>query len=119
MIQGTDTDSLIKGPGHYPHTSYPGQGGTVAIAGHRTTYLAPFRHIDSLHRGDKIIITMPYGRFTYVVQYQQTVLPTALWVENYKGYERLVLSACTPLFSASHRLIIFAKLQHTDLLPRS
>jgi sortase A len=111
VVQGTDTSSLQKGPGHYPQTALPGLGQTVAIAGHRTTYLAPFRHIDSLASGDKIVVTMPYGRFTYVVQYRKIVLPTALWVIKNMGYERLVLSACNPLYSAAQRIIVFAKLQ--------
>ena len=56
VVQGTDTVSLEKGPGHYPETPFPGQGGTVGIAGHRTTYLAPFRHIDSMEIGDPIVV---------------------------------------------------------------
>jgi sortase A len=111
IVQGTDTSSLEKGPGHYPQTALPGLGQTVAIAGHRTTYLAPFRHIDSLASGDKIVVTMPYGRFTYVVQYRKIVLPTALWVIKNVGYDRLVLSACNPLYSAAQRIIVFARRQ--------
>ncbi len=111
VIQGTDTSSLEKGPGHYPGTAFPGLGQTVAIAGHRTTYLAPFRHIDSLQAGDKIVLRMPYARFTYVVEYHKIVLPTALWVINNVGYDRLVLSACNPLYSAAQRIIVFARLQ--------
>jgi sortase A len=110
VVQGTDTSSLEKGPGHYPQTAFPGLGQTVAIAGHRTTYLAPFRNINALHRGDKIMLAMPYATFTYVVQYQKIVLPTALWVTDDVGYERLVLSACNPLYSAAQRIIIFARL---------
>jgi sortase A len=112
VVQGTDTASLEKGPGHYPATAFPGLGRTVAIAGHRTTYLAPFRHIDSLSPGDRIVLKMPYARFTYVVQYHKVVLPTALWVTNNVGYERLVLSACNPLYSAAQRIIVFARLQN-------
>ena len=111
VIQGTDTGSLEKGPGHYPATAFPGLGQTVAIAGHRTTYLAPFRHVDALKPGDKIMLKMPYGLFTYVVQFHRIVLPTALWVTRNVRYERLVLSACNPLYSAAQRIIIFAKLQ--------
>ncbi len=111
VIQGTDTSSLEKGPGHYPATEFPGLGQTVAIAGHRTTYLAPFRQINELGPGDRIYLTMPYGKFTYVVQYDQIVAPTALWVTRDVGYERLVLSACNPLYSAAQRIIVFARLR--------
>lgn len=111
VVQGTDTSSLEKGPGHYPATAFPGLGQTVAIAGHRTTYLAPFRHVDALKPGDRILLKMPYGLFTYAVQYRKIVLPTALWVTRNVGYERLVLSACNPLYSAAQRIIIFARLE--------
>jgi sortase A len=111
VVQGTDTASLRKGPGHYPATTFPGLSGTVAIAGHRTTYLAPFRHIDDLERDDRIVLTMPYGRFTYRVQRSQVVDPTALWVTRDAGYQRLVLSACHPLYSAAQRIVVFARLE--------
>jgi sortase A len=110
IVQGTDSSSLEKGPGHYPSTSLPGLGETVGIAGHRTTYLAPFRHIDALKPGDRILVKMPYADFTYTVQYHRIVLPTALWVTGNVGYDRLVLSACNPLYSAAQRIIVFARL---------
>jgi sortase A len=113
VVQGTDTASLRKGPGHYPSTTFPGLPGTVAIAGHRTTYLAPFRHVDDLKHGDRIVLTMPYGRFTYRVQRTQIVDPGALWVTRDVGYQRLVLSACHPLYSAAQRIIVFARLAQT------
>ncbi len=110
VVQGTDTGSLEKGPGHYPSTAFPGLGLTVAIAGHRTTYLAPFRNIDELDHGDLIELDMPYADFTYVVQYHQVVPPSAWWITNDVGYERLVLSACNPLYSATQRIVVFAGL---------
>jgi sortase A len=116
VVQGTDSGSLEKGPGHYPGTALPGLGQTVAIAGHRTTYLAPFRHIDALRPGNRIILEMPYGRFTYVVQYRRIVAPTALWVTRNVGYDRLALSACTPLYSAAQRIIVFARLRQVVAL---
>lgn len=116
IVQGTDTASLEKGPGHYPSTALPGLGETVAIAGHRTTYLAPFRRINELRHNDEIVLNMRYGRFTYVVQKTQIVLPTALWVVGNVGYDRLVLSACNPLYSAAQRIIVFARL--ADIQPR-
>ncbi|MBV8956041.1 MAG: class E sortase [Solirubrobacterales bacterium] len=117
VVQGTDTSSLQKGPGHYPSTAFPGLGQTVAIAGHRTTYLAPFRHIDRLRTGDQIVLRMPYGLFTYVVEYHKIVLPTALWVTRNVGYDRLVLSACNPLYSAAQRIIVFARLAEVQPAP--
>ncbi len=110
VVQGTDELSLEKGPGHYPATALPGQGRTVAIAGHRTTYLAPFKRINELHRGDRITVRMPYGRFVYQVQRTQIVRPSDVWVTHDVGYDRLVLSACHPLYSAAQRIIVFARL---------
>jgi sortase A len=111
IIEGTDTSSLEAGPGHYPSTAYPGMGQTVAVAGHRTTYLAPFRFLNELTAGNRIVVTMPYGRFTYVVQYQRIVKPTQTSVIDSVGYDRLVLSACNPLYSAAQRIIVFARLR--------
>jgi sortase A len=110
VVQGTDTKSLEKGPGHYPETPFPGQGGTVGIAGHRTTYLAPFRHIDSMKVGDPIVLKMPYGTFTYRVSRTAIVDPSDVGIVKKVGYEQLVLSACHPLYSAAHRYVIFARL---------
>ena len=116
IVQGTDTASLEKGPGHYPGTAFPGLGQTVGIAGHRTTYLAPFRHLDELAPGDRILVRMPYATFTYVVQYHRIVVPTDIGVVDNVGYERLVLSACNPLYSAAQRIVVFARL--AQVVPR-
>ncbi len=114
VVKGTDTDDLKSGPGVYPETHFPGIAGTTAIAGHRTTYLAPFRNIDSLRPGDHILLEMPYAHFTYTVIGQRVVLPTDVNAAiGEVGYTRLVLSACTPLFSASHRLLVYASLTRT------
>jgi sortase A len=111
FVEGTGLDVLRKGPGHYPGTSFPGAGGTVAIAGHRTTYGAPFRTIDKLRAGQHIELEMPYGTLEYKVEKKQIVDPDATWITNrVKGPERLVLSACHPLYSASQRIVIFARL---------
>jgi sortase A len=110
VVQGTDDATLEKGPGHYPQTAFPGVGQTVAIAGHRTTYLAPFRHLDAVKPGQKIVLTMRYARFTYTVQYTRIVNPTAWWITRDVGYDRLVLSACNPLYSASQRIVVFGRL---------
>ena len=109
VVEGTDVDSLRKGPGHYPETPLPGEPGTTAIAGHRTTYGAPFRHIDEVHRGQPITIDMPDGRFIYRVQRTTIVDDQDLSVLDGVGYQRLVLSACHPLYSAAQRIIVFAR----------
>jgi sortase A len=108
-IQGTDTASLQKGPGHFPETAFPGQGETVGIAGHRTTYGAPFRHIDSMERGDRIVLEMPYATIVYRVQKTEIVDPTDVDVVSNVGYERLVLTSCHPVYSAAQRFVVFAK----------
>jgi sortase A len=110
VVQGTNESDLEKGPGHYASTALPGLHQTVAIAGHRTTYLEPFRHIDQLRRGDQIVLRMPYGRFVYSVQGHRIVTPTSWWITRNRGYDRVVLSACNPVFSAAQRYVVFAKL---------
>jgi sortase A len=115
VVQGTDTASLEKGPGHYRNTPIPGQPGTVAIAGHRTTYLAPFRHIDEIQDGDEIRIEMPYAAFTYTVEKHEVVDPGDVGIIKPVGYDRLVLTACHPPYSAAHRYAVFARLSRIDL----
>jgi sortase A len=115
VIQGTDTASLEKGPGHYRNTPIPGQPGTVAIAGHRTTYLAPFRHIDQIRDGDEVRIEMPYAAFTYTVETHRIVDPSDVGIIKPVGYDRLVLTACHPPYSAAQRYAVFAKLSRIDL----
>jgi sortase A len=116
VIKGTSTGDLREGPGIYPQTAFPGAAGTTAIAGHRTTFLAPFRHIDALRVGNTITVDMPYGRFVYSVIGHRVVKPDDIGVIAPAGYSRLVLSACTPLYSAAKRLIVFARLVRIDPL---
>jgi sortase A len=114
FVQGTRAGDLEKGPGHYHGTTLlPGQGGTVGIAGHRTTYEAPFREISDLKAGDRVTLQMPYGRFTYEVLGHR-IVPADYRFAFVRGAsaggERLVLSACHPLYDASHRILVEAKL---------
>jgi sortase A len=111
IVEGTASGDLRRGPGHYPATPLPGAPGTVAIAGHRTTYGAPLRHVDRLRRGDRIEVQMPYGRFEYVIERTRIVPPSATWVTRRVGYDRLVLTACHPLYSAAQRIVVFARLR--------
>jgi sortase A len=110
VVAGTDTADLRLGPGHYPGTPLPGARGTVGVAGHRTTYGAPFRKLDKLGKGDRIEMRMPYGTFVYRVEQRRIVAPTAIWVTRRTSYDRLILSACHPLYSAAQRIVVFARL---------
>jgi sortase A len=117
VVDGTDTSTLRKGPGFFPSNPYPGARGTVAVAGHRTTYSAPFRRIDDLDRGDRVVLDMPYATFTYEVERSRIVNPDALWVLRRARTDRLVLSACHPLYSAAQRIVVFARLVRTEPKP--
>ena len=110
VVEGTDADNLRKGPGHYPDTPLPGQHGTSAIAGHRTTYGAPFRNLNKLKHNDRIVVELPYGTFVYRVDRTQIVDDSALWVTDPVGHPQLVLTACHPLYSAAQRIVAFARL---------
>jgi sortase A len=109
IIEGTDTGDLQSGPGHYPDTPMPGAPGTVAIAGHRTTYGAPFRQLDKLRKGDPIELEMPYATITYEVIDTRIVPPSATYVTERKRFDQLVLTACHPLYSAKQRIVVFAR----------
>lgn len=110
LVDGTADGDLRKGPGIYDDVPFPGAPGTTAIAGHRTTYAAPFRRIDKLGRGDEVVVEMPYGRFTYEVEKTRIVAPTEVSVIERVRFDRLVLSACHPLYSAAQRIVVFARL---------
>jgi sortase A len=117
VVAGVQTADLKKGPGHYPETPFPGELGNASIAGHRTTYGEPFRHLDDLSIGDPIIITDLMGRkFTYLVSNQQVVGATDSWVVATTDPTKaiLTLTTCHPEFSAKQRLIISAELDLTQ-----
>jgi sortase A len=115
IVEGTDAAALRTGPGHYPDTAFPGQGETVGMAGHRTTYRAPFRRIDQLGDGDLISVDMPYATLTYAVEGVSVVEPSDVEIVGDVGRERLVLTACHPLYSAAQRIAVFARLSDVDL----
>ena len=112
VVQGTDAATLRKGPGHYPDTTFPGSRGTVAIAGHRTTYL---RAVPQRRRAEAAA-TRSCSRCRTAAsptrsQRTRSCSRRALWVTRDVGYDRLVLSACHPLYSAAERIIVFARLR--------
>jgi sortase A len=120
VVNGVTRDDLRKGPGHYPDTPLPGQLGNSAIAGHRTTYGAPFGDLDQLAPGDLILIRTLQGTFRYRVTEQLVVSPNAIEVidptpvsttDPSKGFKAtLTLTTCNPKFSAAQRLVIKADL---------
>ena len=114
VAEGTDAATLRTGPGHYAGSGLPGLRKTVALAGHRTTYMAPFAELDEIEPGDPIVLTMPYGRFTYRVEGSRIVEPSATWVTQ-RGSKRLVLTTCHPPFSAAKRIVVFARLTDESL----
>jgi sortase A len=121
MVEGVNKDDLKKGPGHYPGTPLPGQAGNSGIAGHRTTYGAPFNRIDELVPGDEIKIATVQGEFTYEVipapgqptdgQAWYVVTPSQVEVLADMGDDRITLTACHPKYSARERIIVHAVLR--------
>lgn len=106
IVSGRSPDSLKKGPGLW--NNRPGQGRTTVISGHRTTYGAPFRHIDEFKRGDVLKLVAPEGTFRYRVTETRVVDPSDVWVTRNVGHEQLVLTACHPVYSAAQRIVVFA-----------
>lgn len=126
-LEGVDLSLLTDGPGHFPSTPFPGQPGNAALAGHRTTWQAPFNRVDELVPGDKITIETLQGKFTYEVIRQANGLgsyivpPTDVSILDNKGDNRLTLMACHPKYSAAQRIVVSAKLidNPAETSPRS
>jgi len=116
VVEGVGRGDLRKGPGHVPGTVMPGQRGTFAVSGHRTTYGAPFYRLDELRKGDRILIVTQGWTFVYTVSRTQIVLPTDVWVlDNVPGpgskpRATITLTTCHPRYSARQRLIVFGDL---------
>ncbi len=111
-VNGTEDSSLRKGPGRYDgaHSYVPGEGQLVYVAGHRTTYLAPFSHIDRLRAGDRVFLELPYATFEYAI-YKHVIVPADdLAALRSWGREVIALQACHPRFFATHRYIAYARL---------
>ncbi|MEM9033621.1 MAG: class E sortase [Actinomycetota bacterium] len=110
VVSGVSTEDLKAGPGHFPGTPLPGQAGNAAIAGHRTTYGAPFFDFDELEEGDEIFVTTLQGEFTYEVTSSEIVEPSDIHVLAPTDDNRLTFSTCNPKYSAAERLIVVAHL---------
>jgi sortase A len=118
IVEGTSTTDLRQGPGHYLGTPLPGQAGNAAIAGHRTTYGAPFYNLNELASGDPILVTTTQGVFTYTVTRSLVVPcgdsncndPADLAVIAPSLTPELTLTTCNPRFQSSSRLVVQAEL---------
>ena len=110
VVQGTDHETLKKGPGHYIASGLPGEGHLIYIAGHRTTYLAPFAYINNIRVGDYVKLDVPYGTFTYRVTRHYVVSHDQVSVLRDHGQEILRLQACHPRFFATNRYMVDARL---------
>lgn len=109
--EGTDRETLKKGPGHIMGTPFPGEIGRCTISGHRTTYGAPFNRIDELIEGDLIYLETIMGKtLTYVVTAQEIVRPTDVYILEGDDKRELLLTACHPKYSAAYRIIIISEL---------
>ena len=109
VVNGTDSGSLKRGPGRYLGSKMPGEGHLVYVAGHRTTYGAPFSRLDRLKKGDRVFLELPYGTFEYRITGQRVVSASKTSELKSRGFEQLALQACHPRFFATHRLIAYAK----------
>jgi sortase A len=118
VVEGTTVADLRKGPGHYSGTPLPGQQGNAAIAGHRTTYGAPFADLDQLSRGDLISVQTVGGTFEYEVTDVFVVSPSAvLDPPADEDAAILTLTTCNPKYSASERLVVKAEYDESEELP--
>jgi len=119
LVEGADRDALRKGPGHISATALPGQAGTVGVAGHRTTYGAPFYRLDELASGDRVLIMTQATVFTYTVRRTAIVRPSDTWVLDAApgrgGQPKTTVSlvTCNPRYSARQRLVVFGELTST------
>jgi sortase A len=117
VVDGTTTSTLKKGPARHRRTFLPGEGKLIYIAGHRTTYSAPFSDIDDLRRGDRVRLELPYATFEYRIRGHRIVESDEVSVLRSRRREEVALQACWPRFFASHRYIAYA--QPVRVIPRS
>jgi sortase A len=110
MYEGLRMTTLDRGPGHWPGTALPGQGGNVVVAGHRTSKHKVFRNVDQLTAGDEIIFDDANGHHVYRVTGIEIVQPDAVWIVNPTATPTATLFACHPPGSTRQRIVVFADL---------
>ena len=115
VVFGATNKKLEYGPGYILGTSLPGSGGNFAIAGHRTTYGAPFGNLDRVQVGETIIFQTNTNQYKYQVIDVKIVSPEDNYVlENY-GDDRITLTTCHPKFSAKQRLVVIGQLEKVEV----
>jgi LPXTG-site transpeptidase (sortase) family protein len=115
VVFGATNKKLEYGPGYILGTSLPGTGGNFAIAGHRTTYGAPFGNLDRVQVGETIIFQTNTNQYKYKIIEVKIVSPEDNYVlENY-GDDRITLTTCHPKFSAKQRLIVIGQLEKVEV----
>jgi len=117
MVEGTGYGDPRAGPGHWPDTLFPGQGGSVVVSGHRTTYGAPFRRLDELQRGDEIDLILPYGIAKYVVARTIILYPDGMQSVANADHEQVALVGRYSIYSAKERIVVQGDLEAFKLLP--
>jgi LPXTG-site transpeptidase (sortase) family protein len=116
MVEGTGKGDLKEGPGHWPETPFPGQGGNFVVSGHRTTYGAPFLRLNKVDVGDEIYLVLPYAVARYTVTRVIIVLPTQVEEVAQRGIEQVSLAACHPIYSAKQRIVVQGDLTDFKLI---
>ena len=124
VVEGISGNALRAGAGHYPQTVLPGERGNVAIAGHRTGFGEPFRHIDKLKPKDLITLETPVGSYTYEVVAAPVDGHANPWITNPNDLSvlaptidaTLTLTTCDPPHTSKNRLIVRARLIQSKLV---
>ena len=126
VLEGTEREVLMKGFGHHPETAVPGEKGNFAIAGHRTTYGAPLNNIDTLEKGDEVIVETKSGWYVYELEAQEIINPWDGWIldpvpglpSNTEPRDaKITIYSCHPKYTANQRYVWFGSL--VEEMPKS
>jgi sortase A len=108
--EGVSMGVLEDALGHEEDTAYIGAKGNCVIAGHRNYNFGQFfNRLDEVQVNDLIYVDTAKQTFSYVVTDIKVVEPTDLSVLEPTDEEILTLYTCTPIYIATHRLVITAE----------
>jgi sortase A len=116
IVSGISDDRLGLGVGWYRRSPKPGSKGNIGLAGHRTTYPAPFYFLDKMRVADSVILIVGNELHRYLVKANavgepyDVVQPDNIGVLAYLGFDSVTLTTCTPIGTVEERLIVHAKL---------